>query len=139
MTHKKTAHPFSVYCLPVTLFSAAFFVLWLYVTREEGNVITKERQVTTREGLVTTGEGLMITREGQVTTEEGAFLACLNRVPPLPALTFSASRLIALAAPLELTPDWRDSAFPGLGGGVPPSHRPARQRGFSAAKIRRFS
>ena len=84
------------------------------MTREKGNVTTKERQVTTR--------------EGQVATEEGAFLACLT-CPYVFCVPFHD-----LAAPLELAPGWRDSAFPAPCGGVPPPHRPARQRGFSAAK-----
>lgn len=94
---------------------------------QRGRECDHEGKTCEQRGKITK-EGLVNTREGQVATEEGAFLACLT-CPYVFCVPFHD-----LAAPLELAPGWRDSAFPAPCGGVPPPHRPARQRGFSAAK-----
>ncbi len=104
------------------------------VTREESQVTKRERHVTTREGLVTTREGQVTTGEGLVTTREGAFLACLNRILPLPALTFSVPRRMTWLRPSNWLQVGARERFPALVGPFLHFHRPARQRGFSAAK-----
>ena len=111
------------------------------MTREERQVTTREELMTTREGqgttreeLVTTGEGQVTTREGLVTTGEGAFLACLNRILPLPAHTFSVPRRMTWLRPSNWLQVGATTRFPASVGPFLHFHRPARQRGFSAAK-----
>ncbi len=124
---QKNSTPFiSVYCLPVTLFSAAFsFTLVL---------CDQLRRESDQRGRECNHEGKACDHEGRPSYHGRRGFSCLSKPNPTssrPYVFFVPSH--DLAAPLELAPVWRGSAFPGLGGGVPP-HRPARQRGFSAAK-----